>query len=83
MGLDVESSRYVYDMLLNMRREQKAILLLSSNINEVMSLADRILVIHEGAIVAHFTQSEDFSKEELGEYMLGLKVQDCKLKEVS
>ncbi|HPX92788.1 MAG TPA: ABC transporter ATP-binding protein [Bacillota bacterium] len=83
MGLDVESCRYVYDMLLNMRREQKAVLLLSSNINEVMSLADRILVIHEGEIVAHFPRSEDFNKEELGEYMLGLKVQDRQLKEVS
>lgn len=76
MGLDVESSRYVYDMLLGMREAQKAILLVSSDINEVMSLADRILVIHEGRIVAHFPDCESFSKGELGEYMLGIKEQD-------
>ena len=48
-----------------------------------MGLADGMLVIHEGEILAHLPRSEDFNKEELGEYMLGLKVQDRQLKEVS
>jgi simple sugar transport system ATP-binding protein len=83
MGLDVESARYVYDVLLEMRKMQKVVLLLSSNINEVMSLADRVLVIHEGKIVAHLTGKEGFSKEEIGEYMLGLKRQNGIKLEVS
>lgn len=76
MGLDVESTRYIHDNVLALRERNLAILLVSSNINEIMDLADRILVIHMGELTACLENTGSVTKEEIGEYMLGLKRQD-------
>lgn len=73
MGLDVESARYIHDSVLALRERNLAILLVSSNINEIMDLADRILVLHRGELTACLENTGNLSKEEIGEYMLGLK----------
>jgi general nucleoside transport system ATP-binding protein len=70
-GLDVGAIEYVHKRLIAERDEGRAILLVSLELEEVMSLADRILVIYEGTIVAEFTP--DVSREELGEAMLGAR----------
>jgi ABC-type uncharacterized transport system ATPase subunit len=68
-GLDVGAIEFVHRRLVEARDEGKAVLLISLEIDEVLSLSDRILVIYEGEIVAEFTP--DVSEEELGIAMTG------------
>ncbi len=69
-GLDVGAIEYVHRRLVAERDEGRAILLVSLELEEVLSLADRILVIYEGRIVAEFPPGVD--RERLGEAMLGV-----------
>jgi len=70
-GLDVGSIEFVYEKLLAERANKKAILLISSELDEVMELADRIAVIYKGEIVG--IVDSDVSKEKLGLMMAGIK----------
>ncbi|GAI38757.1 unnamed protein product, partial [marine sediment metagenome] len=69
-GLDVGAIEFVHNQLLRFRREKKAILLISLELEEIMSLSDRILVIYEGEIIKEFKSSEA-TKELVGYYMMG------------
>lgn len=71
-GLDVGAMIYIHEQLVRERDEGKAILLISLELDEVFQLADRILVIYEGRIVANL-QGRDISAQELGLYMAGSK----------
>lgn len=73
MGLDVLSARYIHDEMLALRDEGLAILLVSSNINEILELSDRVLVMRGGEIAASLVNSAALTREEVGEYMLGVK----------
>ena len=70
-GLDVGAIEFVHRRLVEERDEGRAILLVSFELDEVLSLSDRILVLYEGKIVAEFTP--DVSEEEIGFAMLGGK----------
>ena len=70
-GLDVGSIEFVYEKLLAERANKKAILLISSELDEVMELADRIAVIYKGEIVG--VVDADVSREKLGLMMAGIK----------
>jgi simple sugar transport system ATP-binding protein len=70
-GLDVGSIEFVYEKLLAERANKKAILLISSELDEVMELADRIAVIYKGEIVG--VVESDVSREKLGLMMAGIK----------
>jgi len=72
-GLDVASSEFVYNKIFELRKQGKAILLISSNLDEVLALADTIIVLYKGKIVGLFANSEKITKEIIGEYMLGIK----------
>jgi simple sugar transport system ATP-binding protein len=69
-GLDVGAIEFVHRRLLAQRDQGKAILLVSLELDEVMSLSDRILVIYEGQIVGEMTASEA-TEGELGLLMAG------------
>ncbi len=69
-GVDVGASEYVHQKLLEQKRNGAAILLISDDLDEVMRLSDRILVIYEGEIMAEFA-AEDASREGLGLLMAG------------
>jgi general nucleoside transport system ATP-binding protein len=68
-GLDVGAIEFVHRRLVAERDKGRGILLVSLELDEVRSLADRILVIYEGAIVGEFRP--DASEEELGVAMTG------------
>ena len=68
-GLDVGAIEYVHRRLLEERDERRAILLVSLELEEILSLSDRILVMYEGEIVGTFTP--DATEEELGIAMTG------------
>jgi ABC-type uncharacterized transport system ATPase subunit len=68
-GLDVGAIEFVHRRLVEERDEGRAIVLVSFELEEVLSLSDRILVIYEGEIVGEFPPS--VSKEQLGIAMTG------------
>ena len=71
-GLDVGAIEFVHNTLVNARNEGKGILLVSLELEEVMMLCDRIIVINKGAIVGEVPK-ERFEKNEIGAMMLGLE----------
>jgi general nucleoside transport system ATP-binding protein len=75
-GLDVASSQFVYEKILAMRAAGAGILFLSSNLDELLGIADTIAVMYRGRIVANLPNDHATSrqmKELIGEYMLGLR----------
>ena len=70
-GLDVGAIEFVHRRLVEERDEGRAILLVSFELDEILSLSDRILVLYEGQIVAEY--SPDVSEEEIGFAMVGGK----------
>ncbi|HET6498552.1 MAG TPA: ABC transporter ATP-binding protein [Coriobacteriia bacterium] len=72
-GLDVGAIEFVHGQILAERERGKAVLLISLELEEVQSLADRILVMFEGRIVREFAAGEA-SDEDLGYYMTGAGV---------
>jgi general nucleoside transport system ATP-binding protein len=68
-GLDVGSIEYVHQQVLKMREEGRAVLLVSADLEELFLVADRILVIFRGEIVANLPV-EATSVEEVGYLML-------------
>ena len=68
-GLDVGAIEFVHRRLVEERDEGRAILLVSFELEEILSLSDRILVMYEGQIVGEYTP--DATEEELGLAMTG------------
>ena len=71
-GLDVGAIEYIHKQLVAQRDAGKAVLLVSLELEEVMSVPDRILVMYEGEIVGEFNPKET-TVQELGLYMAGAK----------
>lgn len=74
-GVDIGASEFVRRQLVEERNKGKAVLLISADLAEVMSLADRIAVMYKGQVVGIFQNGPDLTEQELGLYMLGLKKQ--------
>ncbi|MBO6255065.1 MAG: heme ABC transporter ATP-binding protein, partial [Bacteroidaceae bacterium] len=71
-GLDVGAIEYIHKQLIAQRDAGHAVLLVSLELEEVMSISDRILVMYEGEIVGEFDPKVT-TPEELGLYMAGAK----------
>ncbi len=71
-GLDVGAIEYIHQQIVAVRDAGKAVLLVSLELDEVMNLSDRILVMYEGEIVGQF-DPKTVTVEELGLYMAGAK----------
>jgi len=71
-GLDVGAIEYIHAQLVAQRDQGKAVLLVSLELDEVMNVADRILVMYEGEIVGEL-YPEKTTVQELGLYMAGAK----------
>jgi simple sugar transport system ATP-binding protein len=71
-GLDIGATEYVHEVLLEQREEGTAILLISEDLDEIMALSDRIIVIYEGEIMGEVL-TEDASAENLGLMMAGIR----------
>jgi ABC-type uncharacterized transport system ATPase subunit len=74
-GLDVGAIEYLHRRIVEERDEGRGILLVSLELEEILSLSDRILVIYEGEIVGE--HGVDASEEEIGMEMLGGKREDA------
>lgn len=71
-GLDVGAIEFIHKQLIAQRDAGKAVLLVSLELDEVMDVPDRILVMYEGEIVGEFDPKKT-TQEELGLYMSGAK----------
>ena len=71
-GLDVGAIEFIHKKLVEIRNQGKAVLLVSLELEEVMSVPDRILVMYEGEIVGEL-DPKTTTTEELGLYMAGAK----------
>lgn len=71
-GLDVGAIEYIHSQIVTQRDSGKAVLLVSLELDEVMSLSDRILVMYEGEIVGQLDPKKT-NIQELGLYMSGSK----------
>ncbi|MBU7027530.1 MAG: ATP-binding cassette domain-containing protein, partial [Theionarchaea archaeon] len=69
-GLDVGAIEYIHEQILKMREQNKAILLISADLDEVLCLSDRVAVIYEGKIVGE-RDPQTATEEELGLLMAG------------
>ena len=72
-GLDVGAIEQIQGQLIRQRNAGKAVLLVSLELEEVMSLSDRIMVIHNGELVATDLDPQKITMQELGLYMAGTK----------
>jgi general nucleoside transport system ATP-binding protein len=71
-GVDVGAIEFIHERLLAARSEGKAILLLSSELDEILALSDRVLVLYRGVIVGE-TRAADATKAQLGAWMAGIQ----------
>ena len=73
-GLDVGAIEYIHHQIVAQRDAGKAVLLVSLELDEVMNLSDRILVMYEGEVVGEF-DPKTTTVQELGLYMAGARKQ--------
>lgn len=73
-GLDIAATEYIRSLLVELRDRGTAILLVSTDLDEIFQLSDRIAVIYEGEIMAT-GRPEEFTPEKLGLLMGGVKCQ--------
>lgn len=69
-GVDIGAIEFLHKQLIRLRDDNKSVLLVSAELDELLILADRILVMYEGEIVAEFN-NEDASEQKIGYYMMG------------
>lgn len=72
-GLDVAATEFVHNKLIELRDQDKAVLLISMELTEILDLSDRILVMYEGEIVGSF-EAGQATPENLGLLMAGSQV---------
>ncbi len=73
-GLDIGAIESIQNLLLEQRKNGTAILLISEELDELVSLSDRLSVIHEGKIMGTIEDVENANIEEIGLMMTGEKV---------
>ncbi|MBK9738051.1 MAG: ABC transporter ATP-binding protein [Actinobacteria bacterium] len=69
-GIDVGSIEYIHEQIVRKRNEGKAILIVSTELDEIFALSDRILVMYDGKIVAE-RQASETTPLEIGLFMAG------------
>jgi ABC-type uncharacterized transport system ATPase subunit len=73
-GVDIGAAQVLRQRLVALRDQGAAVLLVSSDLDELLELSDRIAVLFQGRIVAHFAAGTVDARE-LGLYMTGLREQ--------
>ena len=71
-GLDIGAIHCIHEILLELRKQGKAILLVSAELTDIFQLSDRIAVLYKGEVMA-LKKNEEFTKESIGLLMAGQK----------
>lgn len=69
-GVDIGAIEYIRKVLMDVKKQGKAILLVSADLEEILSLSDRIVVVYEGRIMG-VVNTEDANEDNLGLLMMG------------
>ena len=69
-GIDVGAKREIYEIINELATKGNVIIVVSSDLEEIMGISDRILVMHEGVISGE-VQRENFSQHLITEYAVG------------
>jgi len=69
-GVDVGAKVEIYNLINDLCKNEKAVLMISSELPEIMSMSDRIYIVHEGRITGQL-EKKDFSQEALLKYAIG------------
>ena len=72
-GLDIGAAKYIRDLLVEMRNNGRAILLVSADLDEVLALADRMAIMYEGRFMTECCPDE-LNREQIGMLMGGVAV---------
>lgn len=72
-GVDILSADFIHRQIINCRDDGAAVLLISSDLDELLKLSDSIVVMFDGKITAYFPEASKVSQTELGAYMLGTR----------
>lgn len=70
-GVDIGSIEFIHQQIIKSRDEGKAVILISSELSEIMNLSDRILVMYKGSVIGEFP-AKDVTQEKLGYLMAGI-----------
>ena len=73
VGLDFGAQSYIHERIRELKKTGTAFLLISEDLDELMGLSDRILVLYRGNIVREFQFEEGYDEKEIGYYMTGVK----------
>jgi len=71
-GLDIKSKNSIYKKIIKLKENGAAVLIISSDIEEAMQLADNLIILHDGKEAAKLN-NENINKEYIGKLMLGLE----------
>lgn len=71
-GVDIGAMQFIYEQIVAARDAGAAVLLVSADLNELLTLSDRLLVMRDGGIVARFESLDGVTEQVIGEHMLGV-----------
>jgi len=75
-GLDIASSNFIYRQIQALREKNAAVILISTNLDEIISLCDRIAVMYRGKIAGIFENTGESIKEAIGGSMQGIGIKE-------
>jgi len=78
-GLDIAATEYIRKLLIKLRDEGRAVLLVSADLDEVLDLSDRVAVMYEGEFMG-VAKPEELTEEQIGLMMGGFKLEQIKVK---
>lgn len=70
-GIDVGAKAEIYRLITNLANQGKSIVMVSSELPEVMGMSDRIMIMHEGKVTGILDNNEDLTQEEIMAYATG------------
>lgn len=76
-GVDFNAQRWIHEKIIELKEKGCAFLLISEDLDELLNLSDRILVLYRGRIVKEFKSCNDFDMTEIGYYMTGVKTDEA------
>lgn len=77
-GIDIGSVEFIWNRIIELSQSGVAILLISHDLNEIMQLSDRILVMYNGSIIEH-KDTRALTEEQIGLMMLGGAIDEAKI----
>jgi len=72
-GIDINAKAEIYKIMTSFLKQDKAIIMISSELQELIGICDRILVLHKGKISGEF-ERKDFNQERILKAAMGEKI---------